>query len=179
MKTFKATFTEETLIESFGPDWVDMFAVGYPEQVPNPDYVKGNSDFTEKMIPNPDYVPAQGSEQIIDPAWEAPEGYDPEDIENEIFPDMIDNPDYVPASGGEPRLPNPEYKEDVGEEFMANPESKAEWVWARLIRLGIEAIAKPVEAELRRQYGEQGVAAIVEKRKAVIESAQANLEVTE
>jgi hypothetical protein len=183
MKTFKAQYTDEKLVALFGADYIDKFAAnGYPEMVGNPDYVAGNGDFTEKMIPNPDYVPAQGSEQIIDPAWlEANPDYesmDPMD-ENAPIPDMIDNPDYVPASGGEPKLPNPEYVEAIGEQFIPNPMSKEDWVWQQTIKAGLVHMAKPLQKEALRLYGEVGSGQFQAGIKAVVEDAIAGAEVIE
>lgn len=181
MKTFKAQYTDEKLVALFGADYIDKFAAnGYPEMVGNPDYVKGNGEFVEKKISNPDYIPAQGSEKIIDPAWlEANPDYDANDIDSTIQPDTIDNPDYVPASGGEPKLPNPEYVEAVGEQFIPNPLSKEEWVWQQTIKAGLVHMAKPLQKEALRLHGEVGSEQFQKAIKAVVEDAIAGAEVIE
>ena len=66
----------------------------------------------QTIVTNPNYVPAQGSEQIVDPAWTAPENADP----LTEAPPMIPNPDHVPA---------------VGEQMIDNPQTRLEFVSER------------------------------------------------
>ena len=95
------------------------------------------------VVANPDYTPAQGSEQIVDPAWEQPENFNPI---TDTTP-MVDNPNFVPANG-EPTMPNPESREDfVKRLFKAH---SVAWFTQFIER----DIARQKEAEKQAAIGE-------------------------
>ena len=95
----------------------------------------------QTIVTNPNYVPAQGSEQIVDPAWTAPENADP----LTEAPPMIPNPDHVPA---------------VGEQMIDNPQTRLEFVSEKFFGQFAKRNAERLKMEEAKAVAKQTVDAI-------------------